>query len=115
MVGGTGERPGMQGAATRTTLSRLAFGASPRERVGALWRRNGALAFFLGLELLCAPALSMAQAIRPDGRTATTVTTAGTVTKVTTATVSNANAFNSFQAFSVGAGTTTNLYVPSGA
>jgi hypothetical protein len=83
--------------------------------VGAVWRRNGALAFFLGLEILCAPALSLAQAIKPDGRTATTVTTSGAVTKVTTATVANANAFNSFQTFGVAAGTTTNLYVPGGA
>jgi ubiquinone biosynthesis protein UbiJ len=105
----------MQDSATRTTRSRLAFGASPRERVGAIWRRNGALAFFLGLEILCAPALSLAQAIKTDGRTATTVTTVGTVTKVTTATVTNTNAFNSFQTFGVAAGTTTNLYVPSGA
>ena len=94
-------------------MSRLAFGASPRERVGAVWRHTGVLAFFLGLELICAPAF--AQAIRPDGRTATTVTTTGAVTNVTTATVTNSNAFNSFQAFSVGAGTTANLYVPSGA
>ena len=105
----------MQDSAVRSTRSRLAFGASPRERVGAVWRRNGALAFFLGLELLCAPALALAQAIKPDGRTATTVTTVGAVTKVTTATVSNANAFNSFQTFGVAAGTTANLYVPNGA
>ncbi|HLX80288.1 MAG TPA: leukotoxin LktA family filamentous adhesin, partial [Burkholderiales bacterium] len=105
----------VQASVARTTRSRLAFGASPRERVGAVWRRTGVLAFFLGLEVLCAPTLALAQAIKPDGRTATTVTTVGTVTKVTTATVSNSNAFNSFQTFNVGAGTTTNLYVPNGA
>ena len=73
----------------------------PRYRtlVGAVWRWTGVLAYFLGLELLCAPALSLAQAIRPDGRTSTTVSTSGAVTNVTTATVVNSNAFNSFSVF----------------
>ncbi len=54
-----------------------------------------------------------AQAIRPDGNTATNVLSrGGGVYDVTTATQVNANAFNSFSTFSVLSGQTVNLHVP---
>ncbi len=87
-----------------------------RLRVGASWRHDGALAFFLGMELLFVP--GVVQAVTPivtDGRTATTVSTIANVTTVTTQTLSNTNAFNSFKTFGVASGTVTNLVVPSGA
>jgi filamentous hemagglutinin family protein len=83
-------------------------------RVGAVWRWDGALCFFLGLQAVIAPGIGSAQSIRPDGRTQTAVTTQGAVTSVTTGTVHGANAFNSFSTFSVGQGTTANLHLPSG-
>ncbi|MGE3771960.1 MAG: leukotoxin LktA family filamentous adhesin, partial [Gammaproteobacteria bacterium] len=52
--------------------------------------------------------------ILPDGNTATQVGASGPVTQVTTATVRGENAFNSFSRFSVGAGDTVNLYLPTG-
>jgi filamentous hemagglutinin family protein len=82
-----------------------------RTCVGARWRWDGTLGFFLGLMLFSAGAA--AQAIRPDGRTATAVSTSGSVTDVRTATVSNGNAFNSFASFSVPVRTTANLHLPS--
>jgi filamentous hemagglutinin family protein len=87
---------------------------SSRAHVGACWRWNGTLGFFLGLQLMVVSAGAAAQAIRPDGRTQTSVTTTGAVTSVTTATVSGANAFNSFSSFNVPASNTTNLYLPTG-
>jgi filamentous hemagglutinin family protein len=87
---------------------------SSRAHVGAAWRWNGTLGFFLGLQLMVVSAGATAQAIRPDGRTQTTVTTTGAVTSVNTATVSGANAFNSFSSFNVPASNTTNLYLPTG-
>ena len=86
-----------------------------RLTVGACWRWDGTLSFFLGLNLLVVVAPAAAQAIRTDGRTATAVTTNGAVTDVRTSTLAGGNAFNSFQAFNVLAATTTNLHVPSSA
>ena len=57
-----------------------------------------------------------AQAIRPDGNTATQVNArGGGVIDVTTATQVNRNAFNSFSTFGVAAGQTVNLHVPGSA
>lgn len=85
-----------------------------RTKVGAIWRWNGALAYFLGAQLLFIPAVSSAQAILPDGRTQTSVSTSGAVSDVHTASTSGANAFNSFHRFNVDAGTTANLHLPAG-
>lgn len=52
--------------------------------------------------------------ILPDGHTATQVGASGGAAQVTTATVRGKNAFNSFSRFSVGAGDTVNLHLPSG-
>lgn len=67
-----------------------------------------------GLPLLMSPS-AWSQAIQADGRTATTVTTAGSVTDIRTGTVSGNTGFNSFRNFSVNAGQTANLHVPTGA
>ncbi|MCC7484889.1 MAG: leukotoxin LktA family filamentous adhesin [Burkholderiales bacterium] len=83
-------------------------------RVGALWRWDGALCYFLALQAVIIPGVAAGQSIVPDGRTRTAVTTRGAVTDVTTATVRGANAFNSFATFSVGQGATANLHLPSG-
>ncbi|WBY02171.1 leukotoxin LktA family filamentous adhesin [Ramlibacter tataouinensis] len=88
---------------------------TPRLQVGARWRWDGSLAFFLGSYLLVSAPLAQAQAIRPDGRTATTVTVNGSITDVHTGTLQAGNAFNSFHTFSVPAATATNLHVPTGA
>jgi filamentous hemagglutinin family protein len=78
------------------------------ERVGQ------ALGFALILEQAVTGAF--AQAIRPDGSTATSVTPrGGGLYDVTTTTQVNANAFNSFSTFSVLPGQTVNLHVPSAA
>ena len=62
------------------------------------------------------PAVTAAQTvIRPDGRTQTAVGNSGAVWNVSTGTLSGSNAFNSFNAFSVGAGNTVNLHVPTSA
>ena len=88
-------------------------GPHPRTalRVGAKFRWDGALAFFLA----AAPVLAFAQSIVPDGRTATSLATQGNVTSVSTATLSGANAFNSFSRFGVDAGAVVNLHVPGAA
>ncbi len=87
-----------------------------RLQVGARWRWDGTLGFYLGLAVFFAAApLAVAQSITPDGRTATSVTTLGAVTDVRTSTLQGGNAFNSFSTFSVPALTTTNLHVPGGA
>lgn len=86
--------------------------------VGACWRWDGSLGYFLGLSLSVVGSAALAQGIVSDGRTQTTVQTSqqpgGTVMRVETATVSGANAFNSFQRFSVGATETANLVLPNG-
>uniref|UniRef100_UPI003F7223E6 leukotoxin LktA family filamentous adhesin n=1 Tax=Methyloversatilis sp. TaxID=2569862 RepID=UPI003F7223E6 len=66
------------------------------------------------LPLLMSPA-AWAQAIQADGRTLTTVSTAGAVTDIRTGTIAGNSGFNSFNTFSVNAGHTANLHVPSGA
>ncbi|TFY97147.1 leukotoxin LktA family filamentous adhesin [Ramlibacter humi] len=84
--------------------------------VGARFRWDGSLGFFLGTMVsfsMAGPAF--AQAILPDGRTATSVSTAGAVTDVRTGTINGANAFNSFSRFNVPAATIANLHVPTGA
>jgi filamentous hemagglutinin family protein len=90
---------------------------NPRLTVGARFRWDGSLGFFLGLTMtvVLAPQGATAQAIRTDGRTATTVNTTGSVTDVRTTTVHGGNALNSFSTFNVPAATTTNLHVPTGA
>ena len=82
--------------------------------VGARWRWDGSLGYFLGLSLGWAAGPALAQGIVPDGRTQTTVQTSGSVTRVETATVSGANAFNAFSRFNVAAGQTANLVLPTG-
>ncbi|MFZ2267304.1 MAG: leukotoxin LktA family filamentous adhesin [Azonexus sp.] len=74
------------------------------------WCRRSLLCALLALQ----PSLILAQSITPDGRTQTTVSINGMVTNITTATIRGANGFNSFQTFGVGAGTTANLFLPSG-
>lgn len=81
------------------------------QRVGARFRRDGALAFFLAT----VPLVAFGQSIVVDGRTATTLSTQGSVTDVTTATRVGGNAFNSFSRFGVDAGSTVNLHVPTAA
>lgn len=78
------------------------------------WRWKTVLCYLLALQQVVVPAVASAQAIRTDGRTQTTVSTNGAVTNVTTSTIRGANAFNSFQSFSVGKGTTANLFLPNG-
>ncbi|MBU0751361.1 MAG: leukotoxin LktA family filamentous adhesin [Gammaproteobacteria bacterium] len=83
---------------------------SPR-KISA-WRR--AVAGLLVVLQVAYPAVAAAQTvILPDGRTQTGVANAGTVWDVSTGTVRGSNAFNSFSGFSVGAGNTVNLHVPS--
>lgn len=78
------------------------------------WRR--AIAWALTALQVTYPAAVAAQTvIRPDGRTQTAVQNSGAVWNVSTGTLSGSNAFNSFNAFSVGAGSTVNLHVPSSA
>ncbi len=80
----------------------------------APWRR--VLAALLMFMQALYPALAAAQTvILPDGRTQTTVANSGPVYNVSTATMTGRNAFNSFNAFSVGAGNTVNLHVPTSA
>ena len=89
---------------------------SPRlHRLTAALRAPRCLAAGLaGLPLLMSPS-AWSQAITADGRTATTVSTVGAVTDIRTGTVSGNTGFNSFRNFSVGAGQTANLHVPTGA
>jgi len=78
----------------RTTVSGLALGAACHVALGG-------------------PALG--QSITADGRTATSVTVSGSVTDIRTSTVTAGHGVNTFSKFSVGAGHTANLHVPSGA
>lgn len=86
--------------------------------VGACWRWDGSLGYFLGLSLSVVGNAALAQGIVTDGRTQTTVQTSqqpgGAVMRVETATVSGVNAFNSFQRFSVAATETANMVLPAG-
>jgi filamentous hemagglutinin family protein len=59
-------------------------------------------------------AVAQSSSIVADGKTQTTVSTAGNVTGVTTSTTRGVNAYNSFSTFNVGAGSTANLFLPSG-
>ncbi len=83
--------------------------------------RLARLAGLVGLALLSLglpggiPLVIAQTVIAPDGRTLTVVGKTGTVWNVNTSTLSGSNAFNSFSAFSVGAGSTVNLHVPSAA
>ena len=70
------------------------------------------LAGLASVPLLLSPQ-AWGQAIQVDGRTLTTVTTAGAVTDIRTGTVSGNTGFNSFRSFSVNAGHTANLHVPT--
>ena len=78
------------------------------------WCRTAAAVLML-LQVPCPPFAFAQTVIKPDGRTQTTVGNTGPVYNVSTATVTGNNAFNSFTAFSVGAGNTVNLYIPSSA
>lgn len=72
----------------------------------------------LVIAALCHAALAtpvLAQSITADGRTATSVTISGSVTDIRTSTVTGSHGVNTFSSFSVGAGGTANLHVPSGA
>src|SRR5450830_443377 len=86
-----------------------------RLHVGASWRWDGSLSFSLGMITVLVPALAGAQAIRTDGRTATTVSVNGAITDVRTSSMQGSNAFNSFATFNVPMASTTNLHVPTGA
>ena len=95
----------------KTTGSIKGAGATGRV---SLWHRTVAIVLMVMQALY--PAFAAAQTvIRPDGRTQTTVGNSGPVYNVSTSTMSGSNAFNSFNAFSVGAGNTVNLIVPSSA
>jgi filamentous hemagglutinin family protein len=78
------------------------------------WRRAVALVL-VALQVAYPAAVAAQTVIRPDGRTRTAVGNSGAVWNVSTGTLSGSNAFNSFNAFSVGAGSTVNLHVPSSA
>ena len=80
----------------------------------AQWCRM-ALAVMALFGVACPPFALAQTVIRPDGRTQTTVGNAGSTYSVSTATQTGSNAFNSYSAFSVGAGNTVNMYVPSSA
>jgi filamentous hemagglutinin family protein len=82
--------------------------------VGARWRWDGSLGYFLGLSLTLAVGAAAAQGIVPDGRTSTTVDVGPAVTSVRTTTTSGVIGFNSFQRFSVEAARTANLFLPAG-
>ncbi|OAB55102.1 hypothetical protein AY599_24670 [Leptolyngbya valderiana BDU 20041] len=72
----------------------------------------------LALGAACHVALggsALGQSITADGRTATSVTVSGSVTDIRTSTVTAGHGVNTFSNFSVGAGHTANLHVPSGA
>lgn len=95
-----GKSSGTAGSVTKTRLTP--------------WRR--VLATLLMFMQVLYPALAAAQTvILPDGRTQTTVANSGPVYNVSTGTMTGSNAFNSFNAFSVGAGNTVNLHVPTAA
>ncbi|MHB1566868.1 MAG: leukotoxin LktA family filamentous adhesin [Acidiferrobacter sp.] len=79
------------------------------------WRLRPMVALVLGtLGAGRAQATMVGNVIVPDGRTATTLAVHGSVTDIHTRTVSGANAFNAFSRFSVAAGRTVNLDLPSG-
>ena len=91
--------------------------SQPKLRRIAAALRSAPQAWLAGLAsvpLLLSPQ-AWGQAIQVDGRTLTTLTTAGTVTDIRTGTVSGNTGFNSFRSFSVNAGQTANLHVPTGA
>ncbi|MDP3288167.1 MAG: leukotoxin LktA family filamentous adhesin, partial [Methyloversatilis sp.] len=98
----------MKIAQRRRNLPRL------RTLVANLHRPHGLAIGMASLPLLMSPA-AWAQAIQADGRTLTTVSTAGAVTDIRTGTIAGNSGFNSFNTFSVNAGHTANLHVPSGA
>src|SRR5690348_14835877 len=52
--------------------------------------------------------------IVPSGATSTGISTAGAVTNITTSTVRGNNAYNAFTNFKQAAGSTVNLFLPSG-
>lgn len=79
------------------------------------WRLRPMVALVLGTFGVARAHAAMAgNVIVPDGRTATTLAVHGSVTDIRTGTVSGANAFNAFSHFSVVAGRTVNLDLPSG-
>ena len=93
------------------TIARNRHKSRPRT-----WRLQPMLAIVLGAiggGRAYAAGLS-ANVITPDGRTATSLVVQGAITDVHTGTISGNNAFNSFSRFSVAAGRTVNLDLPTG-
>ena len=102
------------GENAKTSVKSSGTGMSDAESVFAHWCSKIAAVLML-LPIACPPFAMAQTVIKPDGRTQTTVVNSGPVYNVSTATVTGNNAFNSFSAFSVGAGNTANLHIPSSA
>ncbi len=88
---------------------------NPRLAVGARWRWDGSLGFFLGLSMTIVAGPQAIAQVSTTGNTATTVTRTGSVTDVRTGTVHGRTALNDFLKFNVSGGSTANLHLPTGA